>query len=134
MQSSAGSTLYLPPGNYRITRTVRLTGPLIGVSVIGHGRDTTLVWDGEAGGKLFADDGVAYSRYIGIQFDGRGKAAVGFHHDSHKRFETEVRHIHLAFRNFTDAAVLAEPATAMRWRKPSSTTACSKTAAVASRS
>ena len=50
----SGSTLYLPPGNYRITKTVRLTGPLIGVSVIGHGRDTTLVWDGEAGGKLFA--------------------------------------------------------------------------------
>jgi len=105
----AGSTLYLPPGNYRVTRTVRLTGPLIGVSVIGHGRDTTLVWDGEAGGKLFADDGIAYARYTGIQFDGRGKAAVGFHHDSHKRFETEVRHVHLAFRNFTDAAVLAEP-------------------------
>jgi hypothetical protein len=104
-----GATLYLPPGNYRIAKTVRLTGPLIGVSVIGHGRDTTLVWDGEAGGKVFADDGVAYSRFVGIQFDGRGKAAVGFHHDSHKRFETEVRHIHLAFRNFTDAAVLAEP-------------------------
>jgi len=105
----SGSTLYLPPGDYRITRSVRLTGPLIGVSVIGHGRDTTLVWDGEEGGKLFADDGVAYARYVGIQFDGRGKAAVGFHHDSHKRFETEVRHVHLAFRNFTDAAVLAEP-------------------------
>jgi hypothetical protein len=104
-----GSTLYLPPGMYRVTRTVRLTGPRIGVSVIGHGRDTTLVWDGEVDGKLFADDGVAYARYIGIQFDGRSKAAVGFHHDSHKRFETEVRHVHLAFRNFRDAAVLAEP-------------------------
>ena len=105
----SGSTLYLPPGNYHITRTVRLTGPLIGVSIVGRGRDTTLVWDGEAGDKVFADDGVAYSRFVGIQFDERGKAAVGFHHDSHKRFETEVRHLHLAFRNFTDAAVLAEP-------------------------
>ena len=104
-----GSTLYLPPGDYRITKTVYLTGPLIGVSVIGHGRDTVLVWDGEVGGKMLADDGIAYSRYVGIQFDGRSKAAIGFHHDSHKRFETEVRHLHLAFRNFTDAAVLAEP-------------------------
>ena len=105
----SGTTIYLPPGTYRVTATLRIKGPLIGVSVIGHGRDTTLVWDGEPQGKLFADDGVAESRFVGIQFDGRNRAAVGFHHDSHNRFETEVRHRHLAFRNFTDAAVLAEP-------------------------
>ena len=104
-----GSTVYLPPGTYRVTKTVRITGPLTGVSVIGHGRDTTLVWHGEAGGKLFADDGVAASRFVGVRFEGRNRAAVGFHHDSHNRFETEVRHAHLAFRGFTDAAVLAEP-------------------------
>lgn len=104
-----GATIYLPPGTYRVTATLRLLGPLVGVTVVGHGRDTTLAWDGEARGKLFADDGVAYSRFIGLSFDGRNKAAVGFHHDSHKRFETEVRHQHLAFRNFTAAAVLAEP-------------------------
>jgi len=104
-----GSTIYFPPGTYRVTSTLRITGPLIGVSVIGHGRDTTLVWDGAPGGSLFLDDGVAESRFVGIQFDGRGKAAVGFHHDSDHRFETEVRHQHLAFRGFTNAAVLAEP-------------------------
>ncbi|HUT37491.1 MAG TPA: glycosyl hydrolase family 28-related protein [Planctomycetota bacterium] len=104
-----GSTIYLPPGTYRVTATLRLKGPLVGVAIIGHGRDTTLAWDGEPQGKLFADDGVAYSRFVGLQFDGRNKAAVGFHHDSHRRFETEVRHQHLAFRGFTDAAVLAEP-------------------------
>lgn len=104
-----GSTVYLPPGTYRVTRTLRITGPLIGVSVLGHGRDTTLAWDGEADGKVFADDGLAHARYVGIQFDGRGRAAVGFHHDSQNRFETEVTHQHLAFRNFRDAAILAEP-------------------------
>ena len=104
-----GTVVYLPPGTYRVTQTVRITGPLTGVSVIGHGRDTTLVWDGAAGGKLFADDGVAASRFVGLQFDGQGRAAVGFHHDSHNRFETEVSHRHLAFRGFTDAAILAEP-------------------------
>jgi len=104
-----GSTVYLPPGTYRVTKGLRLQGPLIGVTLLGHGRDTTLVWDGEAGGKLFTDDGVTCSRFVGIGFDGKGKAAVGFHHDSHRRFETEVRHEHLAFRNFTDAAILAEP-------------------------
>ena len=104
-----GSTVYLPPGTYRVTKGLRLQGPRIGVAVIGHGRDTTLRWDGKAGGKLFTDDGLAYSRFVGLQFDGAGKAAVGFHHDSHRRFETEVGHHHLAFRGFTDAAILAEP-------------------------
>jgi len=104
-----GSTVYLPPGTHRVTKTLRLQGPLVGVTVVGHGKGTTLVWDGELGGKLFTDDGVAYSRFLGLQFDGKNKAAVGLHHDSHRRFETEVRHQHLAFRNFTDAGVLVEP-------------------------
>ena len=104
-----GSTVYLPPGMYRVTETLRISGPLVGITVIGHGRETTLVWDGKPDGTLFADDGVAYSRFVGLQFDGKNKAAIGFHHDSHRRFETEVRHQHLAFRNFTNAGVLAEP-------------------------
>ena len=104
-----GTTVYLPPGTYRLTRTLTLLGPRHGFLLVGHGRETTLAWDGEAGGKLFMDDGVAYSRFVGIQFDGRGKAAIGFFHHSERRFETEVRHQHLAFRNFTEAAVLADP-------------------------
>ena len=104
-----GSTIYLPPGTYKVTATLKLTGPLVGVSVMGHGRGTTLLWDGAPGGTVLTDDGVAYSRFVGIQFDGRGRAAVGFRHASFRRFETEVRHQHLAFRGFTDAAVLADP-------------------------
>jgi hypothetical protein len=104
-----GSNVYFPPGVYRITRTLRINGPLLGVTVIGHGRETTLIWDGDPGGVMFADDGVAYSRFVGLQFDGRNRASIGFHHDSHRRFETEVRHQYLAFRNFTNAGVLAEP-------------------------
>ncbi|NQT86123.1 right-handed parallel beta-helix repeat-containing protein, partial [bacterium] len=104
----SGSTVYLPAGSYRVTKTLRLVGPATGVSVIGHGRDTTLVWDGEKGGTLFTDDGLASSRFVGIQFEGKGRAAVGFYHKSMRRFETEVRHQHLAFRNFTDAGILTE--------------------------
>jgi len=104
-----GATVYLPAGTYRITRTLTLKGPLVGVAVVGHGRDTKLVWDGEAGGKVFKDDGVAYSRFVGLFFDGKGKAAIGFYHYSDLRFETEVMHRHLAFVNFTDAGILAEP-------------------------
>ena len=104
-----GSVFYLPAGTYRVTKTLRIKGPLIGVAVIGHGRDTTLRWDGEPGAALMSDDGLACSRFVGIQFDGANKAAIGFHHDSHNRFETEVSHQHLAFRNFTNAAILVEP-------------------------
>jgi len=106
---SNGSTVYLPPGTYRITKTLTLVGPLIGVLIVGHGRDTHLVWDGEDGGCLWTDDGVAYSRYVGLTFEGGGSAAIGFLHHSDNRFETEVRHQHLAFRGFTDAAILADP-------------------------
>jgi hypothetical protein len=96
-----GKAVYLPAGTYRITKTLVFQGPAVGCLVVGHGRDTQLVWDGPEGGRMFRSNGVAYSRYIGLSWDGRGKAAVGFDHASEKRFETEVRHEHEAFRNFT---------------------------------
>jgi hypothetical protein len=104
-----GTTVYFPPGTYRLTATIRVTGPLIGVSLIGHGRDTTLLWDGPSGGSVLVIDGLAESRVVGLQFEGGSKAAIGCHHNSDHRFETEVRHLHLAFRNFTTAGVLADP-------------------------
>lgn len=96
-----GKAIYLPPGTYRITQTLVLKGPIHGVLIVGHGRDTKLVWDGAEGGTMFWSNGSAYSSYIGLSWDGRNKAAVGFEHASEKRFETEVRHEHEAFRNFT---------------------------------
>ncbi len=93
--------VYLPPGIYRITKTLVFQGPAVGCLVVGHGRDTRLVWDGPLGGRIFWSNGVAYSRYVGLSWDGRGKAAVGFDHAAQQRFETEVRHEHEAFRNFT---------------------------------
>lgn len=96
-----GKAIYLPPGAYRITQTLVLKGPIHGVLIIGHGRDTKIVWDGAEGGTMFWSNGSAYSSYIGLSWDGRNKAAVGCDHRSEKRFETEVRHQHEAFRNFT---------------------------------
>jgi hypothetical protein len=96
-----GKTVYLPPGTYRIMKTLVFQGPRHGCLVVGHGRQTRLVWDGPQGGRMFWSNGVAYSRYVGLSWDGRNKAAVGFDHASEKRFETEVRHEHEAFRNFT---------------------------------
>lgn len=96
-----GSSLYLPPGTYRVTQTLVLQGPIHGVLIVGHGRDTKLVWDGAVGGTMFHSNGSAYGRYVGLSWDGRNKAAIGFEHASEKRFETEVRHQHEAYRNFT---------------------------------
>jgi len=70
--------VYLPPGTYRITKTLVFQGPAVGGLVVGHGRGTRLVWDGPPGGRMFWSNGVAYGRYVGLSWDGRGKAAVGF--------------------------------------------------------
>jgi len=132
---ASGSVLYFPAGTYRITATLtlqpkqRVTGALI----VGHGRDTRLVWDGPEGQPLWLDHGVAHSRYAGLSFDGRGKATVGLHHrNGAGGFETEVDLRHMAFRNFTDTGLLASgaPRPPRSWSR----TPCSRTASAASRS
>jgi hypothetical protein len=100
-RKATGKTIYLPPGTYRITQTLAFHGRAPGSAIIGCGRDTRLVWDGPEGGRMFWSDGIAYSRYVGLSWDGRGKAAVGFDHAAQKQFETEVEHQDEAFRNFT---------------------------------
>jgi hypothetical protein len=100
-----GTTVHFPPGTYRITRTLAIKGPLCGTAIIGHGRDTRIVWDGEAGGRMFWSNGAAYARYVGLAWDGRGQAAIGVDHDGKNRFETEIRHQHESFRGFTDAGI-----------------------------
>jgi hypothetical protein len=105
-----GSILYFPPGTYRITAPLSLrnsTGARwMGGLVVGSGRDTKWVWDGDRGGTMLLLNGVAYSRFVGFELDGRGKAGVGFHYQATHGFQTEVTHRHLAFRGFTRSAVL----------------------------
>ena len=101
-------TVYLPPGTYRITRTLVLA-KRDGIAVLGHGRTTRIVWDGPGGqgddSRMFWSDGTPRSRYVGITWDGRGKAHVGFDYDSKGLFETENDHRHEAFLNFTGAGL-----------------------------
>lgn len=110
--SGAGISIYFPAGIYRVTRTLKITSekrPVNGVLLVGRGRESRLLWDGSEGGTLLETEGMAYSRIVGIEFDGANKAAIGRHHINMKTFETAARHSNLAFRNFTRVAVYAEP-------------------------
>ena len=76
--SMAGSSpvLYIPAGTYLITSTVMIRAAN-GISVMGaNPSNTTLKWGGGAGGILFHIDGVAYSRFDRITFEGNGSAGV----------------------------------------------------------
>ncbi len=113
-QIKRGVTIYFPPGTYRVTKTLIVDSPdkksaLYGVLVVGHGRDTRLVWDGNEGGTFLREEGMGYSRWVGLELDGAGKAAVGAHHYSNYTFETVHRKQHMAFRNFTKYGVYADP-------------------------
>ena len=105
-----GSVLYFPAGTYRITAPLVLknaTGARwIGGLIVGNGRETKWVWDGASGGTMLLLNGIAYSRFVGLELDGQGRAGVGFHYRATRGFQTEVTHPHLAFRGFTNAAVL----------------------------
>src|SRR5205814_600392 len=68
--------LFVPRGTYRITRTVILTSN-INISIVGEDPvTTTIVWDGEPGGTMLWLNGIAYSRFVRLTFDGKRRAAV----------------------------------------------------------
>ena len=102
----APHVVYLPPGTYRITSTLTLT-KIMGVLIVGHGRSTRIVWDGAQDGVMYDSNGVSRSRYVGLIWDGAGKAAVGIDHHSQTYYETRVRHQDEAFLNFTQAGIRA---------------------------
>ena len=96
-----GVVVYFPPGIYRITAMLTMTGPAQGTALIGHGRDTVLRWDGPEGGAMLREDGFSQNaRYEGLVLDGGGRADIGFWHVSNTRFESEVLHRNMAFIGF----------------------------------
>ena len=74
--SGHAAVLYIPAGTYRITGTVTLQSQQY-VSIIGADPSTTtLKWGGASGGVLLHIDGVAYSRFDRLTFNGSGTAGV----------------------------------------------------------
>jgi hypothetical protein len=100
-----GHVAYFPPGRYRITRTLTITQST-GGWLIGHGRATTISWDGEAGGRMYWSNGCRYVCYEGLTWDGQGKAAILVGHQSQSYYETWVRYLHCAFLNSRDYGVV----------------------------
>ncbi len=96
--------VYFPPGTYKITDTIHLNKK-VGILLVGHGRDTRIVWAGALGGRMLWCDGSHRSQFVGIVWDGAGVAGVGFDHDSKSNFETAMVHKHEEFRNFTEAGI-----------------------------
>lgn len=72
--------LFLPPGTYRITQTLRMLSQ-IDCGVLGADPDTTkIVWDGPANEPMLFCNGVRYSRFGRLTWDGRGKAGTAVAH------------------------------------------------------
>ncbi len=96
--------VYLPPGTYRITSTLSLTQNTGGL-IIGHGRDTRIVWDGPLDGVMFWSNGATRFRFVGIIWDGRSIAGIGVEHNSHTLYETSIRHQNEQFIDFRIAGI-----------------------------
>ncbi|HZK83003.1 MAG TPA: glycosyl hydrolase family 28-related protein, partial [Humisphaera sp.] len=95
------NTIYLPPGVYRITRTLSWR-KLYGKHIVGHGLDTRIVWDGDGTSPpvMFHSDGAtAGVLFEGIVWDGAGKAEIGVNHCSSTAYESHVTHRNEAFIN-----------------------------------
>ena len=107
------TTVYLPPGTYKISSTLTWdTGGygINGTALVGCGSNTTIAWYGSPGGTMFFSTGVNHARYVGIRWDGRNLAASGVVHQVQNvpgggLPEDPVRHWNEAFLNFTGVAL-----------------------------
>ena len=99
-------TVYLPPGTYRIKKSLLIVD-ILGGAIIGHGEATVIQWAGEKGGRMMEDSGVTRTRFVGLVFDGQGIAGVGFEHDGRRPglYETRIRHQNNKFTNFLTAGL-----------------------------
>jgi hypothetical protein len=101
------STLYFPPGTYRITQqltTSRTThDDYLGAQIIGADPSTTkIVWDGAAGGTMLRWD-AWYDKISRLTFDGNSTAAWGVVRAG--SFSTYSELSDLQFQDFTSGAI-----------------------------
>jgi hypothetical protein len=105
--------LYVPPGTYRLTRTVKTVRKAhtdcMGVAVVGADpAAATLLWDGPEGGTMFQWD-AWYSRISRLTLDGAGKAAIALLYGP--AFSTYNETSDLTFRRARSGLVFGGPGT-----------------------
>ena len=72
--------IYFPAGTYRITEPLVLTNRMA-IAVLGEDpARTKILYDGPAGQAILTCDGVSYSRFGRITWDGQGKASAAVAH------------------------------------------------------
>lgn len=113
VNSSTSLVLYFPPGIYKISDTLNLTG-VNGGSLIGsHPEEVTIKWagipsdivnDGVFSHPMVVVDGGIMTRFCRITWDGMGIAAVGIAHywniTSGRFYGGSMEHTDSIFRNF----------------------------------
>lgn len=108
-----GSTVVLPPGVYRVTRSLSLVGNVtdpkqprrFAIQILGYGSETTIVWDGPEDCVLFEVNGNPAGVYMGLTIDGRQRLGDAFRHDNTVFFEHGLRWRYMHFKNLRGAGV-----------------------------
>ncbi len=102
-KAEAQRVLYLPAGTYRITTTLLFTNHS-GIAVLGeHPERTRVVYDGPTGGAMLFCNGVSYSKFGRITWDGKGKAKVAVAHQWDMKAGTAVTYMEHADEVFENA-------------------------------
>jgi hypothetical protein len=77
--------LYFPAGTYRITRTLNFNSR-VSATLAGEDSVSTIIkWDGPTNLDMMFANGVAYSRWTRLTWDGSGKAGEAVHHEGASR-------------------------------------------------
>ena len=75
------AVLFFPAGTYRITKGLTMISHM-NVSIIGADPATTIIrWDGPADGVMLFCNGVRYSKFSRLTWDGGGKPVSGVFHE-----------------------------------------------------
>ena len=120
-QGTAGTSdvVYLPAGTYKITATLKQTQKQY-VSVVGEDPATTkILWAGPAGGWMLWANGVTYSRWARITWDGANTAGIGvahkWDHVNNGYATTALEHSDEVFQDMKRGIVGGDPGSNYGW-------------------
>jgi hypothetical protein len=101
---SGPAVLFLPPGTYRITRSLHMALNA-GANMIGAAPDATVIaWDGPADGTMLLSSGSFDTLFTRLTWDGRNRAGIGIaqwwnFRNERANYQGSIKHIDEVFRN-----------------------------------